>query len=211
MSAPFLSRPGPVHISALITPALLAAAVPTFAQQSAVQPGWSIGPTVSFVDFSAAGADGAGAEAAFAGATAAGVEVERAMGPLALLLAIEQLTTRIQVRDDAVMIEPREPSVGRTRFGFALRGTLARRDGARLVLDAGPTLDLWSPDGSASRSSPGAGARLALEMHAGPVSIENAVGVGVSKGPLDTDDLPEGYERRTLRTITVTFAARFGL
>jgi hypothetical protein len=48
-------------------------------------------------------------------------------------------------------------------------------------------------------------------MHAGPVSIENAVGVGISKGPLDSEDLPEGYERRTLRTITFTFAARFGL
>jgi hypothetical protein len=110
-----------------------------------------------------------------------------------------------------VLIEAREPAVGRTRLGLSLRGTLARRDGARLLLDAGPTLDVWSPDGSESRSSAGASARLALEMNAGPALIENAVGLGLSKGPLDAADLPEGYERSTLRTLTVTIAARFGL
>lgn len=211
MSLPFPQRPGPIHISALITPALLAAAVPSVAQQSASAPAWNIGPAVSFVHFSAAGSDGEGAEVGFARAVSAGVSLERSIGPLALLLAIEQLTTHIQVRDDAVVIEPQEPAVGRTRLGLALRGTLARRDGARLILDAGPTLDVWSPDGSGSRSSAGAAARLALEMDAGPVMLENALGFGLSKGPLDAADLPEGYERSTLRTVTVTIAARIGL
>lgn len=211
MTPPFPPRPGPVHISALITPALLAAAVPTLAQQPDAMPAWSVGPAVSFVDFSAAGADGAGAEAGFARAMAAGVTLGHEIGPVAFLLAIEQLTTRIQVRDDVLLIEPREPAVGRTRVGLSLRGTLARRDGVRVLLDGGPTLEIWSPDGSESRSSAGAGARLALEMNAGPVTVENAVGVGLSKGPLDAGDLPEGYERRTLRTITFTIAARFGL
>lgn len=210
MSSPFPPRTGPVHISALITPALLAAATPTFAQQAAPA-AWSLGPTVSFVHFSAAGSDGAGAEAGFGGGTSAGVFVERSIGPLALLLAIEQLTTRIQVRDEVVVIEPQEPAVGRTRLGLSLRGTLARREGARLILDAGPTLDIWSPDGSSSRSSAGVAARLGLEMDAGPVSVENAVGIGVSKGPLEPADLPEGYEPTSLRTITFTIAARIGL
>ncbi len=211
MSSPFPPRTGPVHISALITPALLAAATPTFAQQAAPVAAWSLGPTVSFVHFSAAGSDGAGAEAGFSGGTSAGVAVERSIGPLALLLAIEQLTTRIQVRDNVVVIEPQEPAVGRTRLGLSLRGTLARREGARLILDAGPTLDIWSPDGSDSRSSAGAAARLGLEMNAGPVSVENTVGFGVSKGPLEPADLPEGYEQTSMRTITFTIAARIGL
>ncbi|HEU4830425.1 MAG TPA: hypothetical protein VFT04_14620 [Gemmatimonadales bacterium] len=211
MSSPFPPRPGPVHISALITPALLAAAVPTFAQQPGASPAWGVGPTVAFVNFSAAGSDGEGAEAGFGRAVGAGIAVERSVGPLALLLAIEQLTTHVQVRDDAVVIEPQEPAVGRTRLGLALRGTLARRDGARVVLDAGPTLDIWSPDGSESRSSAGAAARIAVEMDAGPVTVENALGFGVSKGPLEASDLPEGYERKTLRTVTITIAARIGL
>ena len=211
MSSPFPPRPGPVHISALITPALLAAAVPTFAQQPGASTAWGVGPTVAFVHFSAAGSDGEGAEAGFGRAVGAGIAVERSVGPLALLLAIEQLTTHVQVRDDAVVIEPQEPAVGRTRLGLALRGTLARRDGARVVLDAGPTLDIWSPDGSESRSSAGAAARIAVEMDAGPVTVENALGFGVSKGPLEASDLPEGYERKTLRTVTITIAARIGL
>jgi hypothetical protein len=211
VTSPFFARPGPVHISALITPALLAAAVPTLAQQPDAVPGWSVGPAVSFVDFSAAGADGAGAEAGFARTMAAGMTVGHEIGPLALLLAIEQLTTRIQVQDEVLLIEPREPAVGRTRVGLSLRGTIARRDGVRLFLDGGPALEIWSPDGSESRSSAAAGARLALEMDAGPVTVENAVGVSLSKGPLDEEDLPEGYERRTMRTVSVTIAARFGL
>lgn len=208
--SPLPPRAGPVHISALITPALLAAAVPTFAQQAAPS-GWAVGPAFSFVEFSAAGADGTGAEAGFARATSTGLAVERAMGPLALLLAIEQLSTRIQVEDDVVLIEPREPAVGRTRFGISVRGTVVRREGARLLLDAGPTLDLWGPDGSDTRSSAGVSVRLALEMQAGPARIENAIGFGLSKGPLEEADLPEGYERQTMRTLTVTIAARFGL
>ena len=211
MSSPFSSRPNPVHISALITPALLAAAVPTFAQQSGGDADWGIGPSISFVHFSAAGSDGIGAEAGFARSVGTGVGVERSIGPLALLLAIEHLTTRIQVRDDVVLIEPQEPAVDRTRLGLSIRKVLIRGDGARLTLDAGPTLDIWSPDGSDSRSSAGAAARLALETHAGPVAIENALGFGVSKGPLDAGDLPEGYERSTMRTITITIGARFGL
>jgi hypothetical protein len=211
VSSPFSPRSGPVHISALITPALLAAATPTFAQQAAPDAGWALGPTVSFVHFSAAGSDGAGATAGFGGGTSAGLAIERSVGPLALLLALEQLTTRIQVRDEVVMIEPQEPAVGRTRLGLSLRGTLARRQGARLILDAGPTLDIWSPDGSDSRTSLGAAARMGLEMDAGPVSVENAVGFGLSNGPLDVADLPEGYERTTMRTITFTIAARIGL
>lgn len=208
MSSPFPPRPGPVHISALITPALLAAAVPSFAQQPAA---WSVGPSVSFVHFSAAGSDGVGAEAGFAPAVGAGIAVERSIGPLALILAIEQLTTQIQVRDDVVVIEPQEPAVGRTRLGLSLRKVLARSDGARVTLDAGPTIDIWSPDGAESRSSAGAAARLGLETTAGPVTVENALGFGVSKGPLDASDLPEGYERNTMRTITITIAARIEL
>lgn len=211
MSSPFPPRPGPVHISALITPALLAAATPTFAQQGTPDAAWALGPTVSFVHFSAAGSDGAGAEAGFSGGTSVGLAIERSIGPLALILAIDQLTTRIQVRDELVVIEPQEPTVGRTRLGLSIRGTLAQRERARLILDAGPTLDIWSPDGSSGRSAAGAAARLGLEMDAGPISVENGVGFGVSKGPLDVADLPEGYERSTMRTITFTIAARIGL
>ncbi len=211
MSSPFPPRPGPVHISALLTPALLAAAVPSFAQQPADVSAWALGPSVAFVHFSAAGSSGEGAEAGFAPAVGAGIAVERSIGPLALLLAIEQLTTRIQVRDDFVTIEPQAPAVDRTRLGLSLRTTLARASGARVILDAGPTLDIWSPDGSASRSSAGATARLAVETHAGPVTVENALGFGLSKGPLDEEDLPEGYDRSTMRTITITIAAKFGL
>lgn len=211
MSAPFSPRPGPVHIGALITPALLAAAVPSLAQQPAEASAWTVGPSVSFVHFSAAGSDGAGAETGFARAVGAGVAVERSIGPVALLLAIEQLTTQIQVRDPVVVIEPQVPAVDRTRVGLSVRTTLARGERARVVVDAGPTLDIWSPDGSDSRSSAGASARLALETSAGPVAVENALGFGLSKGPLDAGDLPEGYERNTMRTITITIAARIGL
>jgi hypothetical protein len=202
---------GPVHISAVVIPIFLSVAGSAGAQTPEA-PTWSLAPALSLVTFSPIGAEGSGgAEALFGGATSAGLSVRRSAGPVALALSLEFLSTLLQVRDEAVMVEAQAPAVVRSRLGVAAGRQVARLGTGRLTVEGGPTLDVWSSDRSESRSRVGGTLRLVLGVDAGPFALEQSIGAGISASPLEAHELPEGYGRRAMRTIVVSLAARFGL
>ena len=201
----------PSHISALVPAALLALAAPTLAQQP--PPTWSVGPSAALVQFSAAAAEGGGGTtvARPSRGTSTGIEIGRVTGPIVLILNAEHMATRIELADQAVTVQAHTPTLSRTRLALGARLLVARLGEARLSLGAGPTLDIWSPDGSDARSRTGAAAQLVLAMRAGPVTFENALAGSISASPFEPADLPDGYARRTMRALAVSISARFGL
>jgi len=166
---------------------------------------------MALVHFSDAGVEGESASVGFGRSVSVGLTAGRALGPVTLLLGVEYLTAGFQVREDVVMFETISADVGRTRLSLLARRTIGHLGRARLSLGAGPTLDIWSPDGADSRTAAGAAAQLILELDAGPFTLENGIGAGFSAGPLETADLPDGYEKRSIRTVAMRVAARFSL
>ncbi|HEU5051185.1 MAG TPA: hypothetical protein VFU00_12720 [Gemmatimonadales bacterium] len=209
-SRPAPSQP-PTHVGALVVPALLLIAAPSFAQQAARREGWSVGLFTSFMHFSAAAVATPERAIGPSRSTAIGASAWRAIGPLRIRLSAEHLSARLEVRNADVTITAAEPSLDRTRLAADALLCLARAGQARVTLGAGPALDLWAPGTDPVRARAGVQGELAIEFHLGGVTVVNAIGGGISASPLERDDLPEGYGARKLRSAGVTLAASLDL
>src|SRR5690606_23155647 len=170
---PVTRQPGrPTHISALLPGALLPAilllaAAPAAAQAPPAPPSWSLTPSMALVHFTDVGVDGESGSVRFSRSISVGLTAGRALGPVTLLLGLEYLSAGFQVRDEFVNIETAAAGLSRTRLSLLARRTIGHLGHARLSLGAGPTLDIWSPDGADSRTAAGAEAQLSLALDAG--------------------------------------------
>jgi hypothetical protein len=177
------------------------------------RPAWSIGLLGGLASFRGAGLDTLEAERANArpsGAAGFGLGVTRRWGPWETALEASTLPSHLEVATADVLVREQVASLTRFRLQAMLGRRLATLGATDVVAGVGPTMDRWSYGGDEGRTVWGGEARLTLRHRLGRFSLENVVGFGVSSGPFRADELPPGYERRSLRTLTLGGSLVYG-
>jgi hypothetical protein len=193
---------------------LLLAGGPAAELHSQVErPTWSISLLGGLASFRGAGLDTLEAERANArpgGAAGFGLGVARRWGAWETALEASSLPSHLEVATSEVLVREQVASLTRFRIQAILGRRLATVGASDVVIGGGPTMDRWSYGGDAARTVWGGEARLTLRHRLGRVSLENVVAYGVSSGPFHADELPPGYERRSLRTLTLGGSLVYG-
>lgn len=177
---------------------------------------WSVTVTTSLTGFRGAAADTSASDYMTVrpglGITL-GMSVTRRLGRWGVSVGLSHLPTHVEVASSEIAVQDRTTGLGRARLTLAVTRRLTRVGAGELEIRAGPTLDHWSIDEEESdgRTVGGGEAALALSLPAGPVRIENTLGFGWSAGPFRTEELPAGYRRQGLRTVTAGVGIRFRL
>jgi len=126
-------------------------------------------------------------------------------------VGVSYLPTRVEAVSSDVAVQDRTKDLERVRFTLTLARHLVRIGTGRLEVRAGPTLDDWSADGEDGRTVPGGTAALALQLPAGPITLEHVLGFSWSPGPFRAAELPDGYTRQSLRAVSIGVGIRRGL
>lgn len=195
-----------------LTLLLALAAAPALAAQ-VERPTWSVAFRGDLASFRGAGIDTLEAERSNArpsGAVGFGMGVTRRWGAWETTVESSYLPSHLEIETPAMVVRERVATFARFRVQAVVARRLATAGGTDVLLGAGPTYDHWSLDGEDGRSRWGAEARLTLRHRLGRVALENIVAYGWSPGPFAADELPPGYERRSLRTLTLGGSLVYG-
>lgn len=121
------------------------------------------------------------------------------------------ITTALAVEDAGLTVVARDASISRARLRLMASLRVARLGQAEVWVSAGPSLERWSPRGAGARNRAGASAAVRLRLDAGPFVLENAATVGIARSPLESNELPNGYELRPVRSAEIGLGVRIGL
>lgn len=170
---------------------------------------WSLAPEVGLVAFSGSGRDSAGVRVGPTRATALALRLSRESPRFGFGLRILTGSTGFGATDgDLTVIQEHQLRLVEVA---GLVTWQAARVGAssRLAFEAGPALDIWSPQDAATRSRVGGVAALVWAFPVTPrldaaVRLEGALTASL----LDPDDVPAGAVRRATWRRGVAFALR---
>ncbi|HEU4699195.1 MAG TPA: hypothetical protein VFS40_08445 [Gemmatimonadales bacterium] len=175
---------------------------------------WRVGLVADFPTFRGASRDTLEAEATSVRpgqALALGVSVARVWAAWDATLDVSYLPSHVEAESPELLVRARSATLERLRLAPLLGRRLTGLSTGGLWLQAGPTLDFWSLDGSEDRTVVGAQGRLALRLPMGRFELENVVAYQWSPGPFRAGELPPGYARRALRAVAVGANLRLGL
>ncbi len=141
---------------------------------------------------------------------ALGITGTRRWGPWSLSLGMSHLPTHVEAISHEIAVQERTQQLERIRLALTVARRIADVGAGALELRASPALDHWSVEGHDGRTVGGGEMALALQLPASVAMIENVIGVSWSPGPFHRDELPTGYRRQRLRTITMGVGIRFG-
>ena len=200
-----------------LQPCLIAAAVllipVTGLAQVIPAPGWGLGVLLESVRFSRGLVDAAApSEDIAAGlrpASGTGIALTLGRGGPAWRgeLVAGWAGMRPQADNASVAVLDRTTRLTRWRLGAAVTRRLLGIGAGSLNLGAGPALDWWRVIGE-DRVRFGGAALVALRLPLGTWALENRLGVEFSGSPFVPEDAGEGYETRTLVSVTLGIAVR---
>jgi hypothetical protein len=193
---------------------LLAAAPPTAAQTPALHDGWHLGGGVDALRFGhvavSDAAPGAAAEVRPSGRAGLRLTLGRTAGPWDVSLEAGWAEGEIEIGNGVLSLRDLTSEVSRYRLSLAVGHTLTALGTSWLGFELAPTVDLWSVTGD-TRPRAGAEGRVLLRIPLGVVDLENRIGVGYSGSPLESADLGQVAEERSLWTFLVGLGVRTGL
>ncbi len=174
---------------------------------------WSLGATAVYSDFRGGLRDPGGITFEPSSRFEVGVVTARMWSGWGLQFEAGWANGHLSSRDstgDQLQLDALGAGFDRIR-GSVLAGIriLAVGEGSISVL-AGPTFDVWHADDK-WRPRLGAQARLALTAPVGSLLLENYLGYSLSGSPFDDDEVPPGFERTTLKAISVGIELRWRL
>jgi hypothetical protein len=180
--------------------------------QAVALPGWELGILLESVRFSRALVDAAAPSDIAAGlrpstGTALALTLARSGTVWRSEVVVGWAGMRPQADNEHVAVLDRTTHLTRMRLGAALERSLFEIGAGSLALGAGPTLDWWRVVGE-DRVRVGGSALVALRLPLGTWALDNRLGLGVSGGPFVPEDAGEGYETRTLVSVTFGVAVR---
>jgi len=203
----------PIAASLLCTVLFVPAAVPAAGAQARAK-AWSLAVSGSLTGFrgAASGSSNSGSLAVRPSqGIALGLAATRRLGLWGVSLGLSYLPTHVEAVSAAVAVQDRTEDLERVRLAITAARQLLRIGAGRLELRAGPALDSWSAGGKDRRTIGSGEAAFALLLPAGPIILENVLGVSWSPGPFRTNELPADYERKGLRAVSAGIGIRLGL
>lgn len=174
---------------------------------------WSLAAAASLSAFRGAAADTTGGYVAVrpSQGIAFALGIARRWSTWGVSLQISHLPGHMEAVSREVAVQDRTEEFDRARLTAMVIRHLGRPGAGTLELRLGPTVDGWSIGGKDVRGTIGGEAQLAIDFPAGPVKLEQVLGIGWSSSPFRSAELPEGYRRSILRTMTVAMGVRFVL
>lgn len=140
-----------------------------------------------------------------------GFGVSRTQSQWEIGLALESRPSVLRASDTASVVQIASVSFRRSSAVLGAARMVGHAGKAAFIAGAGLRADMWTLSEADNRLRLGGEMRLGLRLDAGPFLVENSVQAGMSASPLDADDLPEGYRKRTLRWIGVGMTVSVGL
>ncbi|MBA3658074.1 MAG: hypothetical protein H0W67_00570 [Gemmatimonadales bacterium] len=140
-----------------------------------------------------------------------GLGLTRRLGPIEVGIEVTALSTYLEITAPSIMVQSRSQSFTRTRLMTAVGVPLTHVGRGALLVRLGPTVDAWALEGGETTTLFGGAGQLALRVPAGRLGVELGLGYAISESLFNTSDLPGGYERQSLRALSLETALRFGL
>ena len=189
--------------------ALTASTTPLAGQQSR----WELGLRFHAASFRGV-SEGIGTEVTSirpSAGNAFGFELSRQLGNWDAALVTDYLGSAFEAFAPDVAVRTPGSAFDRARLGFVLARTAARLGSLEVRIGAGPMLDWWGAAGGSDRAVVGGEVQLGVRLRTGRMTLQNGVALGASASPIAADELPDGFERRGLRSIAFMAQLRFGL
>lgn len=197
----------------LLAVLVLLAGLPRPAASQAAPAGWAVAAEAGIQAFSAIAARRAESATSLVprAAMVTGASLARRYRGWELEAGVGLITTALAVEDAGLTVVARDASISRARLRLMASLRVARLGQAEVWVSAGPSLERWSPRGAGARNRAGASAAVRLRLDAGPFVLENAATVGIARSPLESNELPNGYELRPVRSAEIGLGVRIGL
>ena len=141
---------------------------------------------------------------------AVGIGLARTFGAWRAEIAADYLGSRLELVSPELAVTVRTFDFSRGRLGARLSRRMVRRGSAELRAGAGVFLEAWMTD-DGTRTAAGAEGSLAVRFAAGRLALENGVAMTVSPSPIEAGDIPDDYETRSLRSMSLIARLTFGL
>lgn len=193
-------------LAVALAPASLAAQIPT-------RPNWSLTLAADGIRFGQAARERENSRPIGlrpSGRIGSRVTLERSIGAWRAQMEVGWAAGHAEAATDAVAVRDKTLDLSRLRLAPTLERRVAAPAAGELAIGLAPTLDLWRVDGD-TRLRPGLEARAAVRVPLGRVALENRLALGVSRSPLELEELEDGFELRILRALTLGIGLRVPL